>query len=79
VRLRLLDEMIAAAMEKRNFKLAAELLEQVAKECGNAYTNLRLLAGKRGEAPVGLGIEGLSELLAAIDGSETGTEPSLPP
>lgn len=43
VRLRRLDRMSANAEERRNYPLAASLIEQAAKECGDAYTNRKLL------------------------------------
>jgi hypothetical protein len=39
IRLRRLDEMIGKAIELGNMALAAQLLEQTAKESGGAYTN----------------------------------------
>jgi hypothetical protein len=39
VRLQRLDAMIMTAMERGNMPLAAQLLEQAAKESGGAYTN----------------------------------------
>jgi hypothetical protein len=76
VRLRILDDLVTEARTRKNPKLVAELLEQAAKEVGDAYSNRRLheLAGKKG-APIEVG---LASILAAIDGSETGTEPSEP-
>ncbi|ELX7502044.1 DUF2280 domain-containing protein [Vibrio fluvialis] len=38
-RLRALDRMAARAEGLRNFNLTAQLIEQAAKECGDAYTN----------------------------------------
>lgn len=49
VRLRALDRMAARAEERGNMPLAAQLLEQAAKEMGNAYTNRRELTGKDGK------------------------------
>lgn len=48
VRLRALQRMAAAAEDQRNLALAASLLEQAAKEVGDAYTNRRELTGKNG-------------------------------
>lgn len=48
VRLRKLDEMLGRAISMRNYALAAQLMEQAAKETGNAYTNRRELTGKDG-------------------------------
>lgn len=45
VRLRALNRMAAAAEAKGNMVLAASLLEQAAKECGDAFTNRRELSG----------------------------------
>ncbi|WP_158810451.1 DUF2280 domain-containing protein [Beijerinckia sp. L45] len=49
VRLRALGRMIAKAEDMRNLALAGQLLEQAAKECGNAYTNRRELSGPEGK------------------------------
>jgi hypothetical protein len=51
IRLRRLDEMIGIAMDQRNLPLAAQLLEQAAKESGGAYTNKHQLehSGKDGK------------------------------
>jgi len=38
-RLRILDRMMTKAESMRNMALAATLIEQAAKECGDAYTN----------------------------------------
>lgn len=38
-RLRTLDRMAANTEKMRNFVLTAQLIEQAAKECGDAYTN----------------------------------------
>lgn len=49
VRLRALERMAKMAEEQRNMVLAAQLLEQAAKEMGNAYTNRHELTGKDGK------------------------------
>lgn len=38
-RLRVLDRMMGNAEKMRNIALAAEIIEQAAKECGDAYSN----------------------------------------
>ena len=38
-RLRVLDRMMNSAENMRNIALATEIIEQAAKECGDAYTN----------------------------------------
>ncbi|MEP8995491.1 DUF2280 domain-containing protein, partial [Enterobacter hormaechei] len=38
-RLRALDRMMNNAEKMRNIALATEIIEQAAKECGDAYTN----------------------------------------
>ncbi|CNG48589.1 phage protein [Yersinia enterocolitica] len=38
-RLRSLDRMIAQAESSKNYSMAAQLIEQAAKECGDAYVN----------------------------------------
>lgn len=40
-RLRALNRMVQVAEERKNFALAAQLLEQAAKEAGGAFTNKR--------------------------------------
>lgn len=42
-RLRTLDRMAANTEKMRNFALTAQLIEQAAKECGDAYTNRQRL------------------------------------
>jgi hypothetical protein len=51
IRLRRLDEMIGKAIDIGNVALAAQLLEQAAKESGGAYTNKHQheLTGKDGK------------------------------
>jgi hypothetical protein len=48
VRMRRLQRMADAAEKSRNYVLAQSLLEQAAKEVGDAYTNRRELTGKNG-------------------------------
>lgn len=48
VRIRSLQRYAALAEKQGNVRLAAELLEQAAKEMGDAYTNRRILTGKDG-------------------------------
>lgn len=45
-RVKQLDKMFHDAMEKRNFRMAAGLLEQAAKESGGAYSNRRVIEGE---------------------------------
>jgi hypothetical protein len=55
VRLRALQRMAEEAERRGNMVLSAQLLEQAAKEMGNAFTNRRELTGKDGKdlpAPV---------------------------
>lgn len=47
-RLRELNDMYFRAKQAGNFVLAAELLQQAAKECGDAFTNTRQITGKDG-------------------------------
>lgn len=49
VRLRALQRMATAAEDRGNMPLAAQLLEQAAKEMGNAFTNRHELTGKDGK------------------------------
>jgi hypothetical protein len=49
VRLRALQRMAEKAETQGNMVLAASLMEQAAKEVGNAYTNRRELTGKDGK------------------------------
>lgn len=44
VRLRRLDRMAENAEHMKNYPLAAQILEQIAKECGDHYSNTRKLA-----------------------------------
>lgn len=44
-RLKVLDEILRRALQKKNDVLAADMLERAAKEVGGAYTNRRELAG----------------------------------
>lgn len=48
VRIRSLQRYAATAEKQGNLRLAAELMEQAAKEMGDAYTNRRILTGKDG-------------------------------
>lgn len=45
-RLKQLNMMFEAAIEKKNIAMAAQLLEQAAKESGGSFTNERKLSGK---------------------------------
>jgi len=47
-RLRQLDRLARNAIDRGNVKLAAELMEQAAKECGGAFSNKLKLAGHDG-------------------------------
>lgn len=49
-RLRALDRMMTKAESMRNMALAASLMEQAAKECGDAYTNKQKLEHSGGLA-----------------------------
>lgn len=44
-RLTKIDEMFALAWDRRNFKMAKDLLEQAAKETGGAFSNRRQVEG----------------------------------
>ncbi|CAI1821997.1 Uncharacterized conserved protein [Serratia quinivorans] len=50
-RLRALDRMATKAESMKNFAMTAQLMEQAAKECGDAYTNRQKLehTGKDGQ------------------------------
>lgn len=48
VRIRSLQRYAQTAEKQGNLRLAAELMEQAAKEMGDAYTNRRILTGKDG-------------------------------
>ncbi|AYN29018.1 DUF2280 domain-containing protein [Buttiauxella sp. 3AFRM03] len=43
IRLRSLDRMASQAESMKNYPLAAKLIEQAAKECGDMYTNRKKL------------------------------------
>jgi hypothetical protein len=49
VRLRALQRLASTAEDQRNIALAAQLLEQAAKEMGGAYTNLRKIGDPDGK------------------------------
>jgi hypothetical protein len=57
VRLRQLDRMVRAAMEKRNYPLANELLVTAAKEVGGAFTNKK-------DVRVGISVDDMISQLA---------------
>jgi hypothetical protein len=62
-RLRMLSRAARHYEERESFMAMAELLEQIAKECGDAYTNRRELTGKGGaplEAPVTINFNALT-------------------
>ncbi|KAA2237685.1 DUF2280 domain-containing protein [Salinarimonas soli] len=64
VRLRILQRLVERAEARGNAPLVAELLEQIAKECGDAFTNRRELTGKGGgpiEAQVRPDLKGLDQ------------------
>lgn len=48
VRLRAIGRMAEAAERQKNYALAAQLLEQAAKEVGEVYTNKRQITGANG-------------------------------
>lgn len=60
VRLRRLERMSIAAEGRRNYQLAAQLLEQAAKEVGEAYTNTRNLKHS-GRIESGISLDDLSD------------------
>lgn len=67
VRLRALHRMAATAENQGNLALAAQLLEQAAKEQGEVFTNARVLkGGGNNGAHV---FEGLEALFGAVDGT----------
>lgn len=49
-RLERLEEMVRTAIDRKNFPLAATLLEQAAKDHGGAFTNVRNVKGSADEA-----------------------------
>lgn len=85
-RLRRLNRMIERAEEMGNYPLAAQLMEQAAKECGDAFSNRRTheIGNKDGESfkvqsdttidPSKLSTVALRELLAARDDQESGAD-----
>jgi len=64
VRLKALQRMALAAERMKNYALSAALLEQAAKEVGDAYTNKRQISGPNGKP-----IE-----VAAVNGTMTAKE-----
>lgn len=77
VRLRYLQRMLDRVEGMQNYPLAAQLLEQAAKESGGAFTNRRELSGPDGKPietdalvridPSKLSNEALEQLLGAMD------------
>lgn len=57
IRIKTLHDMAVKARSMRNYKLAAELLEQIAKDAGGAFTNRREHTGKDGKPLVPAKIE----------------------
>ena len=67
-RLRALQKLHERAMTRGNIALAAQLLEQAAKEVGGAYTNTRKLqGGDPGSPPIGVKHEGTVKALTDAD------------
>ncbi|EKN6317543.1 DUF2280 domain-containing protein [Yersinia enterocolitica] len=75
-RLRALDRMAAATEKQKNFGMTAQLIEQAAKECGDAYTNkLKVESTGKDGGPIqhshSISAEDLTdEQLAAIAGGK---------
>lgn len=87
-RVKKLDEMFDAAFQKKNYKTAAQLLEQAAKETGGMFTNRREVTGKVDvsieEVPDEIKNASLAErlraeVLAAVNAAAAGVqEPAKP-
>lgn len=53
VRIKELTNLYENAIKTKNFKAAAERLEQIAKEAGDSYTNkIKVAGGDKGDAPI---------------------------
>lgn len=53
VRIKELTKLYEAAFNSKNYKAAAERLEQIAKEAGDSYTNkIKVAGGDKGDAPI---------------------------
>jgi hypothetical protein len=68
-RLRSLQRLHELAVSRNNAALAAQLLEQAAKEVGGAFTNRREVAGPNG-GPIPVGHSGKVEHLHALQDSD---------
>ncbi|MGH9888269.1 MAG: DUF2280 domain-containing protein, partial [bacterium] len=89
VRVRHLASMAAVAKSKKNYVVAAQLYEQIAKEMGDAYTNRRVivpanpleeLAKALGVSPDQLAVSlDLVDPTGATDGGTDSDETSAPP
>jgi len=60
-RLRMLDRMASRTEGMKNFALTAQLIEQAAKECGDAYTNKQKI-----EHSGGMSISSVASVMAEI-------------
>lgn len=49
VRVRMLAEMANDSMTRKNYRVAADLLEQIAKETGNVFSNRHEVTGPKGQ------------------------------
>jgi len=72
-RLRELNDMAKQARTKKNYPLAAQLLEQAAKEMGESYTNRRVIEPADPAAALastlGVSLDEISAALAGLSGS----------
>ena len=70
-RLRELHKAYQEAKRRKNYPLAAQLLEQAAKERGEMFTNRRELTGAGG-GPVKTEVTGFGALMQAMSGEDEG-------
>jgi hypothetical protein len=76
-RMQMLEDMARDARKKRNYKLAAELLEQAAKEDGDYYVNARANAPASAETEEQR-VEKMRQQFDAMDAVTLGTNPTPP-
>lgn len=85
-RIKKLDEMFEQALEKRNFRSAAALLEQAAKETGGMFSNRRIMnatvevTDNRDETPIDVQRSALAQIVMdALTAANMKRAQPLPP
>lgn len=76
-RMQMLEDMARDARKKKNYKLAANLLEQAAKEDGDYYVNARANAPASGETEEQR-VDKMRQQFDAMDAATLGTTPPPP-